>query len=262
MHSADPEKTMPLQHQGHLHLDLSDRRRVLLVADIHGQYRLLEDALSRQDWDPGRDALVILGDLADRGADSEAALEWADRDGVYRVLGNHDIMPRMYLDREEDRDTLVRWGCAWFVDLPEERIRGIAETFEAAPIALTVLTPGGYRIGVVHADCMSSWTRHVQLLSDPREIGHQVCVNLSLWSRGTILDILQSRTRRGCGPRDVACRVEGIDHVFHGHSPVDNPFAHDNRSWIDTHAYDPDGRLTVLDADAWLDCVDMHRAFR
>lgn len=253
---------MPLQHQGHVRLDLSDRRRLFLASDIHGEYRKLEEALSAQDWDPGRDALIIAGDLADRGPDSEDALEWIDRDGVHRVLGNHDVMPRMYLDGIEDRDTIVSWGGAWFVDLDRQHIRTIADALEDAPVAMTVTTPGGYRIGIVHADCLPSWDSHVRMLSDPREIGHETCVSLSLWSSNTIDDILHSSKRRGCPPGDVPCQVSGIDHVFHGHTIMPSAFAHDNRSWIDTGAYRPGGRLTLIDADAWLDYVDMHRAFR
>jgi serine/threonine protein phosphatase 1 len=252
---------MQLQHHRHVHLDLSDRRRVLLVADVHGQYHLLEEALSNRSWDPAQDALIIVGDLADRGADSEAAIEWTGREGVHRVLGNHDVMPRMLLDGEQPRKTLIRWGGAWFVDLPDERLREIADAFEAAPVAMTVVTPGGYRIGIVHGDCGDDWGRHVELLSSPAMLGHRACVELSLWSKETALNVLQSHQRLGCGPERVWCQVEGIDHVFHGHTPVENPFAHCNRSWIDTHAYDPAGRLTVIDADAWLDDVDMHRTF-
>lgn len=253
---------MPLHHQGHVSLDLSDRRRLFLVSDIHGEFRKLEEALKAQDWDPARDALIIVGDLADRGPDSEDALDWVDRDGVYRVIGNHDRMPRMLLDGDEDRDTLVKWGGAWFVDLDRQHVRTIADAFEDAPVAMTVTTPGGYRIGVVHADCLSSWDSHVRQLADARGIGHETCVNLSLWSRKTILDILQSQERLGCPPGEVSCHVSGIDHVFHGHTSLPAPFAHDNRSWIDTGAYEPEGRLTLIDADAWLDYVDMHRAFR
>lgn len=252
---------MQLQHQGHVHIDLSDRRRVLLVTDVHGQYHLLEEELSAQGWDPAQDTLIVIGDLADRGMDSEAALDWIRRDGVLRVLGNHDVMPRMLLAGELPRDTAIRWGGAWFADLPHERLQEIVDLFGAAPVAMTVTTPGGYRIGIVHGDCGDDWEQHVRTLSSPEDPGHHACVELSLWSKRTAMNVLDSHARLGCGPERVWCMVDGIDHVFHGHTPVPEPFAHCNRSWIDTHAYAPDGRLTVIDADAWLDDIDRHRPF-
>ena len=228
-------------YQAHVCHDLSDRRRVLITSDIHGEYQKLEASLKAQNWDPELDALIIAGDLADRGRDSEVALEWLTRKNVYRVLGNHEIMPRMLLDRRRSRETLIKWGGAWFVDLPRERLTSIAEAFEAAPVTMTVLTPGGNRIGVVHADCMTSWDRHVSLLSDPYSMGYQLCLDMSLWSRETILNIMESERRLKCRSSEVNCYVSGIDHVFHGHTPCDTPFSHDNRTWIDTGAYEPDG---------------------
>lgn len=85
---------------GHVEVDLSDRRRVLLCPDVHGAFPALRDRLRQLRWDPAQDALVLLGDLADRGPASAEAPEWTTREGVLRVLGNHDEMPAMLLRRE------------------------------------------------------------------------------------------------------------------------------------------------------------------
>ena len=45
--------------------------------------------------------------------------------------------------------------------------------------------------------------------------------------------------------------VSGIDHVFFGHSEVDQPLTRGNCSWIDTGAAHS-GRIAIIDADAWL----------
>lgn len=61
------------------------------MADIHGMYRALRQVLDRAGFDPERDELVSLGDLADRGPDSREVLDFLAGLPRFRfVLGNHD----------------------------------------------------------------------------------------------------------------------------------------------------------------------------
>ncbi|MBQ3705776.1 MAG: serine/threonine protein phosphatase [Clostridia bacterium] len=77
--------------------------RSCLIGDIHGCHRELMDLLERMKPDPGKDRLILLGDLFDRGPDSyEVFLEvqrLAEAFGERFVLlrGNHED----YLLREK-----------------------------------------------------------------------------------------------------------------------------------------------------------------
>lgn len=72
--------------------DLSGRRRIFAFGDIHGRFDLLQMNLDSVGFDPEQDTAILLGDLVDRGANSEAALEWCRKPGILRVRGNHDQM--------------------------------------------------------------------------------------------------------------------------------------------------------------------------
>lgn len=59
--------------------------RILIVSDLHGNFEALEAALGVP-----HDEVVCLGDLVDYGPDPQACVEWARREEVITVRGNHD----------------------------------------------------------------------------------------------------------------------------------------------------------------------------
>lgn len=235
--------------QPHLKLDLTSRRRVLVVGDIHGEYAKLQAALDALDFNPEVDALVSVGDLADRGTDSMAALDWLAKPWFHRVVGNHDVAPRWVLQGQLSRYDFRQWGGDWCMDLPDHEVERVAALLEAAPVAMTVLTPGGHKVGVVHADCGRNWKDYLADIA----VGSKrrtATTDMSLFSRNTIRDI-QQRMRDGLKVNPGWARVKGIDHVFHGHTILPKPLTVANRSWIDTGAY-KGGPMTVLDMDKWI----------
>ncbi len=255
---TDQEARLPAP--AHLRLDLSGMRRILAVSDPHGEYAELERRLDLLDYDDRRDALVLNGDLVDRGPDSMGFERWISRPNVHRSLGNHDTMPMMFLDGSADEDDIVEWGGRWFLDLAPEERRRVALLLADAPIALTVVTPAGREVGFVHADCLHDWNQHVRFLSDRWNPRHVSTVNHSLWSRITVQQLLEAMTHEG-GPKPYSCEVENIDHVFHGHTSVKSAFAHHDRTWMDTGACFAGGSLTVIDVDAWLDDIGRNSPF-
>lgn len=246
----------------HLKLDLSAHRRVLAVTDIHGEHQKLVEALRAIDYDGRQDALIINGDLVDRGPESEAVVQWVERPGVYRAVGNHDVMHQCHLDGDFSADLIAEYGGSWFLSLPPERRTILARQLSHGPLALTVKTPAGRDVGFAHADCWRDWDKHIAALKDPNAPLHIEAKRLNLWARNTITDLLDAAHKAEGKPVAYNCQVSGIDHVFHGHSTVTRPFSHNNRTWFDTAACYPGGYLTVLDVDAWLDRIDEHRPFQ
>lgn len=236
---------------GHVELDLSDRRRVLLCPDVHGMFDALREALEEMRWNPDLDALVLLGDLVDRGPSSEEALEWIDRPGVHRIVGNHDHMPGMLVRREISERDARRWGGDWYVDLPRAELIEVSERLRDAPYALTVETPGGRRIGIIHADCSNDWDEQVRRLSNHDHTYHEKAVHKALWRRDTIEEMKRQADAGTFASSVEDHRVRGVDHVFHGHTIVGKAFSHANRTWLDTGAY-RGAPLCIVDADRWL----------
>lgn len=72
-------------------------RRILVVADIHGQAKALKEALESAKFEPQKgDWLIMLGDLIDRGYDSKGtldiAMELVKQGNALVVRGNHEQM--------------------------------------------------------------------------------------------------------------------------------------------------------------------------
>lgn len=69
-------------------------RRVLAVSDIHGSLSLLRKLFEKLSYQPGEDALVILGDLVQKGPENLATLQYvmelSKMPYVYVLLGNND----------------------------------------------------------------------------------------------------------------------------------------------------------------------------
>lgn len=229
----------------HRTLDLSAARRVFAVGDIHGEFPLLEQILEALQFDPHRDHLVSVGDLVDRGPNSELAFEYIKKPWFHRSLGNHERFPGDYLRKRLTHLEIERGGGKWFLDKRPSEIEKIAAVLEDASYALTVLTPGGRKVGITHADNMKFWELHLHSLN-------KLWVkDLTVESRETIREI-ERREKEGIPLVRDEFTVAGIDHVFHGHTPLMNIKTVDNQTWLDTGAC-MGGHLTVINIDEFLE---------
>lgn len=251
--SEDSVESMKLHRQ----IDLRNRRRVLVAGDVHGDFDLLASELAEMGWDPAQDELVLLGDLVDRGPDSMRAMDWID---TLRVLGNHEEIALLIARREiEDEEWVRRIGAGWIWDMDRSQAREVAARLNHAPVALTLTTPAGRRIGICHADCPSEWDWVSSTLEGEENGERREMVRKCLWSRDHGLEIMEAH-HEGRPQESPSGKMTGVDHVFHGHTITGRPFIHGDRSWIDTGSA-MTGRLTVVDADRWLDYDDMHRIY-
>ena len=71
---------------------LDDGRSVWVVGDVHGHFRTLETLVGRLDLGEG-DAIVMLGDLIDRGPKSAHVVRYVrSTERVFSIRGNHEQM--------------------------------------------------------------------------------------------------------------------------------------------------------------------------
>jgi serine/threonine protein phosphatase 1 len=247
----------------HLVLDLSAARRVLAFGDVHGSLEVLTAKLDEMGFDAAAgDVAICVGDWMDRGP--AGLVEMHDfleaNPGIRWTRGNHEDILRNACHAggrrtmEKSAEDLVLNGGMWILDhldhdAPNAEAIAFADMLNAAPIAMTVLTPGGRRVGIVHAAVPAdSWDDMVAVLEGPDPLREDMAFHC-MWDRKAA-DMAIGTAENGTKLDDWI--VPGIDHVFYGHTRTGRePVRHGNQSWIDTGAYRT-GILTMVDVDAWI----------
>lgn len=194
-------------HAGHnpaaiAYFALNHAGRDYVVGDIHGCFTLLENALRAINFNPDADRLFSVGDLIDRGPESERALEFLRKPWFHAILGNHE---RLMLEADRGTDNLLNWlfnGGDWAMSIDEPTRTALKAAFADLPWALEVETPHGL-IGIVHADVPEhmSWPEFKRALI----VGDKTARETATWGRNRA---------RG----NVTSGVKGISNVICGHS--------------------------------------------
>jgi serine/threonine protein phosphatase 1 len=157
------------------------RGRDIAVGDVHGHFQRLQQALDAVGFDPAIDRLFSVGDLVDRGPDSEQALAWLDQPWFHAVQGNHEALAIAHVRGHWLDQAMYRAsGGGWFLDLDAQAQVRFVAAFEQMPLALELQTPEGL-VGLLHADCpFAHWqTLCEHLAGEPSADVQDVCQ----WSR-------------------------------------------------------------------------------
>ncbi|WP_409423013.1 metallophosphoesterase [Pseudaeromonas sp. ZJS20] len=221
--------------------------RAFVVGDLHGCLPALRRALHRVDFTPDRgDLLLSVGDLVDRGPNSLACLQLLTCPWFHAVMGNHE---RMLLDalRGYDPAAMALWqynGGTWWRALSAAQRRNLLAwlpRIAALPLALECRLADGARVGLVHGDpVVLTWPElRRKLLTQPDP---DFCQQL-LWQR--------NRLRRVMAEPDYQPRMQGLDLLCLGHTPLPAPLKRGNLLWLDTGAY-LGGPLSLLPVRDWL----------
>ena len=202
------------------HFPLNEAGRDFVVGDLHGCFSRLQSRLDEIGFNPEIDRLFSVGDLVDRGPESENALEWLNKPWFHAVRGNHEQMVIDYAGGIGDSRIYIANGGAWFVGMTPFEQSEYAIAFNDLPIAIEVETKDGL-VGIVHADCpVSDWADlGIALTGHSAESYAQLC----MWSRDRATQMW------GNG-------VSGVERVYVGHTPMQQPTSLGNVHYIDTGA--------------------------
>lgn len=229
-------------------LKRNTKGRDLIVGDVHGNFSKLRAALDAVGFSPDAgDRLISVGDLVDRGPESDDVLDWLREPWFHAVLGNHEDMAISWAEGELDPRMYVANGGGWNVANPIDQRNILSSAFAALPIAIEIETDAGL-VGVVHATCPApSWGEFAEALrlleAEPALLegeAAQHLLNMALWSRDRFTRMDDSV-------------VEGVRAVVVGHTPMDAMSALGNTLFIDTGAWLPEERFpgrvfTIIDA--------------
>jgi serine/threonine protein phosphatase 1 len=215
-------------------LDLSDKRKVFAVGDIHGCFSMLWQKLRVLGFNKEQDFLVSVGDLVDRGPESHLAIQFVKEPWFKHVVGNHEE----FCVETAKGNSYMHFinGGLWMEEMSDQEKREQARILMDTSYLLEIITPAGKKVGFVHADLpYNSWEENIKY---PH-------LEAFAWSRG--------RIRRWQRDKTEIPHITGIDHVFLGHTVTDEPVTAGNMSWIDTGACFGENRpLTVVNVDEWI----------
>lgn len=126
-----------------------------LIGDVQGCDRALQRLLDKISYSPSRDTLYLLGDLVNRGPDSESVLRRLMGYGasVQCVLGNHDLhlLALAVGARKPRRKDTLRG----ILEAPDRQ--AMLDWLRWQPMAL-VKSAGAEDILMVHAGVLPDWT--------------------------------------------------------------------------------------------------------
>ncbi|MBH0059398.1 metallophosphoesterase [Pseudoalteromonas sp. SWXJZ94C] len=221
-----------------------------ICSDIHGHFSLLQSKLNDVGFNEAKDRLFSLGDLIDRGDESEQALLWLDKPWFYAIQGNHERM-LIHSVSESSEQWWKRWirsGGAWAKDLSEEQLATFCKRFIELPVAIELSLPSGKKVGLVHAELPFScdWFDVVELLNtvNPNELDDVLETKRMMWRKRQSL-------RMEIDLEEIEL-VENIDHVFHGHAIVGQYVTIGNRTFMDLGSYQT-GRIGLIEPSKFLD---------
>ena len=201
-----------------------------VVGDIHGHFSKLEDNLAAKGFDPTVDRLFVVGDLVDRGPESERAIEFLDKPWFKSILGNHEEMLVGYAAEGWPEQNYIANGGKWFVILPQDRQLEIAKRLLRLPFAIQVGD-----VGIIHANTWEpDWENLQKALNEPIEERRIANRNELLWGR----DRLRAQ---------YAKDMLNIRAVFCGHTPVKYRVNLGNFHFIDTGAWCRDSPFKFFD---------------
>jgi serine/threonine protein phosphatase 1 len=202
--------------------------RDFVVGDLHGCVDPLRALLHDVRFDPACDRLFSVGDLVDRGPASEAALDLLDQPWCFVVRGNHEDVLCAVARGRLPADAWRRIGGDWGIRLPPARLREIAARVDTLPL-VRVIGDGPTRFNVLHAEFFGT---DAEL--DAGNYAQPVYTRL-IWGR----DLVQ-------GLADPACQT-GLSLTCSGHTPIREPVKIGAQWFIDTGAFAPNGRLTLVE---------------
>ncbi|GAA6180628.1 metallophosphoesterase family protein [Shimia sp. NS0008-38b] len=209
---------------------------IYAVGDIHGHVEKLQEVLECIERDGGHDAkIVFLGDLVDRGPDSQRVVETL-RLGVaqgrnWTVLkGNHDRMFEYFMEPSPRPDLRLRLDLYWL----HERLGG-----DKTLMSYGVPFSADAKLGEIHAAALEvvpeSHVTFLQGLPYHLQLDSQLFVHAGV-RPGVALE--NQSVDDLCWIREPFLSHTGAYPwmVVHGHTPVDQVTHFGNRICVDTGA--------------------------
>jgi serine/threonine protein phosphatase 1 len=202
--------------------------RDLVIGDLHGCVDALRYLLREAAFDASRDRLFSVGDLIDRGEQCEEALSLIDKPWFFPVLGNHEDAMCAVAEGRMPRHRWYGIGGGWADSLPDDALAYHAQRLRELPLA-RVVGEGDARFNILHAEYFGDDDE-----LDTADFDDTVRERM-LWGRELALGTAKPRQR-------------ALSPTYCGHTPMHEVTQIGSQVFIDTGAFIPEGRLTMVEA--------------
>lgn len=211
--------------------------RDFAVGDIHGCFSHLSRSLEAIGFDASVDRLFSVGDLVDRGPESDQVLEWLDKSWFHSICGNHDFMAwRSALGIPYQEVDRLMYGGRWLDKVSGVKRTQLGRRLRALPLALEVETSAGL-VGMVHADCPFDDWQDMQQVPWASVESTSKLADVCLWS-------IERYERQYPNP------IRNVRAVVHGHMTVRYPKVLGNVHFIDTGGWKEGGCFSFLELES------------
>ena len=234
----------------YLCLEENRKGRDFIIGDLHGCLHLLKPKLQKVRFNPKKDRLFSVGDLADRGLQSYESVCLVEQPWFYSVLGNHDDMLLAWLGRRHfsymNGNDLILNGGDWVLELDEQEDTHLREVLgpllEKRPYVIHV--KGSRPFNIVHAEVYTAHQTELGYLTDD-ELADEIMLGeareILTWGRELYKQqILRSRKLTVCDDRFIDLGgdyVEGLSPTYVGHSICPCPIRLSNHYFLDGGAF-------------------------
>ncbi|WP_281284870.1 metallophosphoesterase [Litorilituus lipolyticus] len=186
---------------------------------MHGNLDCLNQVLKNESFDFNNDRLFALGDIIDRGSQSEYCFALLNEPWFFSVLGNHEAMfleqykanNFSYLNKNIGNLWIEKWQ-----NKKSQLEQWAHDINNNMPLTIT-LDYDGFTTGLVHAKAPQIW---------PTQQGNKVPIeqcNEQLWDREDFYKL------------NHLSAYQGTDLILMGHNPVKKITLRGNRIWLDTN---------------------------
>lgn len=207
--------------------------RTLVMGDVHGNIRALEQVMERSGYDPMRDRLVLLGDYVDGWDWSKEVVERLSalpQDNVLHIVGNHDLWMLDWM-------RTGRVAREWYTQGGEATLRsyGAEESFDPSVV------PASHRAWLERAKRIGRAGSHVFMHGGWPEWEADPTRSILAWDRS-----MWQQAKAG----PIVLPILAVKHIWIGHTQVQGlePETRHNVTNVDTRA-GWDGVLTMMDVD-------------
>lgn len=238
--------------------------RDFVCGDIHGSFSVLANLLNNLQFDYENDRMFSVGDLVDRGPESQLCLSLINTDWFHPVLANHEQMMihAIYGGRMGQYwiQNGGKWGLMAAAELHaqhgpiSDEAKELGELIEIAqtlPYLITIKMEDGKKFHIIHAEMMPGVdTITDEYLEDEVNVFRQATKDVPgdafCWSRNLFSSFRQVHltktpheklVRAALHNRSVKMFNDGLSHIISGHTIMTHPITVAGQTNIDTGAY-------------------------